>query len=417
MAMNRGESIRFRRTLLAAAFAVTHACANAPEDGGAVEVRDSAGVRVVVSHAPVSARPWTVGLQPLVEIGGYENDTTQTLFRVEAALVLDDGRIVLAHAAPPMIRLFDAAGRYQHGTGRAGGGPGEFASQRVTSMWQMPGDSVATWEHSLRRMQVFDPAGSFARAVVLELPPDLPPRAFPQMVGPLHDGFVGFVATPWEPGALGEVTRERLTYVRHDAEGRYAGEIARLPGFTSFTSSWVGPDGAEQRIQSRQPFGPMDAAWPAGDALIYGSADRYELAVYDEAGSLRKLIRRTAPLRPVTADLIAAHKAETMARAPADPATRRSWEESVNSAPHPASLPAYRRIRGDRSRMLWVQEYDVPGDAMVTWSIFDAEGRWLADAALPAAWRVLDIGDDYILALVRNELDVETVRRHPLERP
>jgi hypothetical protein len=35
---------------------------------------------------------------------------------------------------------------------------------------------------------------------------------------------------------------------------------------------------------------------------------------------------------------------------------------------------------------------------------------------LPEAWQILDIGQDYILALTRDEPDIERVQKHRLHR-
>ena len=104
----------------------------------------------------------------------------------------------VSHGPAPMVRWYDRSGEYQTGTGRAGGGPGEFGggeSAWITTMWALAGDSVATWEHPPRRMQVFSPAGEFVRAVVLDIPADMPPRSYPQIVGRIDNGFIAISAT------------------------------------------------------------------------------------------------------------------------------------------------------------------------------------------------------------------------------
>jgi hypothetical protein len=73
-------------------------------------------------------------------------------------------------------------------------------------------------------------------------------------------------------------------------------------------------------------------------------------------------------------------------------------------------------MRVDRVGMLWVEDCSPPGTDSTTWSIFDQEGRWLSDLTVPEGWQILDIGSEYILVLVRDELDVERVRKHALHR-
>ena len=404
--------------VIAAALIAQTACSDSSEVLEGTAVRDSAGIRIVDNAAPMSSA-WSVDPNPSTEIGGDEADSTQLLFAVAGAVGLTDGRIVVAHGPAPMVRWFDASGAYVTGTGRPGGGPGEFGggeSARISMLWPMAGDSVATWEHAPRRMQVFSPGGRFVRAVVLDLPPDMPVRAYPQLVGRLDGGFVAFLITPRQPGVMGEVVREPVTYIRYLDDGTYAGEIATLPGFTSYTYEYETPDGRQIPVNGRPPFAKLPSAWPGEDRLYYGSAEQYEIAVYDSMGSVEMLIRKPVPNQPVTAQLIDIYKTTTMAGAPDDPAQRRLWDQMINRAPYPEAFPAYRRLRVDRLGALWVQGYNLPGADSVTWSVFDRDGQWLSDVTIPEPWQVLDIGADYLLLLVRDELDIERVRRHSLVR-
>jgi hypothetical protein len=183
-----------------------------------------------------------------------------------------------------------------------------------------------------------------------------------------------------------------------------------------FTRDYRMPDGRETRTTGRPPFAKAPSAWASEDRFYYGSGDRYEIAVYDSLATLIMLIRRPIPNRAVTPEHVETYKSDTMAGAPDDPAARRSWQEQIDAAPYPDSFPAYRRIRADRLGMLWVQEYDLPGADSVTWSVFDREGRWSSDVTIPRDWQVLDIGADFLLVLLRDDLDVERVERHTLVR-
>jgi hypothetical protein len=407
------------RAVAAVALVASIACSEAGGSRDAFAVRDSAGIRIAESSEPVARVSWSVSPQPDVTIGGNEADSMQQLFRVSAALELSNGRIVVSHGPAPMVRWYDRSGEYQTGAGRAGGGPGEFGggeSAWISTMWALAGDSVATWEHPPRRMQVFGPDGEFVRAVVLEIPPDMPPRSYPQIVGRTDNGFIAYLPPDPLPGTLGEIVRDLMPFIGFHGDGEYAGELARLPGFTSYTYQYRTPDGRELPVRGRPPFARL-AAFATGPARwYYGSGDAWEIEVRDSTGSLEMLIRRPVAPEPVTSQWIDTYKTETMAGAPADPAGRRLWQEIIDEAPYPDMFPAYRRIRIDRTGLLWVQAYDLPGADSSTWSVFDREGRWLSDVSIPHDWQVLDIGADYMLALVRDELDIERVERHTLNR-
>jgi hypothetical protein len=328
-------------------------------------------------------------------------------------VVLSDGRIVVAHGPDPMVRWYSADGVFERGAGRPGGGPGEFGGA-ISALWVLRGDTIATWEHPARRMQVFSPSAEYVRQVVLELPHDMPTGAYPQIRGRLHGGFAGFLMTPFERAPIGEVREATWRYVRFHEDGRYAATIAELPGFRTFTRV-VQRGGEEFHTQSRPLFAPVPVSTAEGDRFYYGPGDRYEIAVFDSTGALM-LVRKMVEPRPVTSDIAARYREVTMARAPDEPAARREWERSMDEAPVESTLPMHRAIRVDRIGNLWVQSYAMAWDESSSWSVFDVDGRWSGDVEIPESWQVMDIGSDYVLTLWRDELDVERVRKHRLRR-
>lgn len=61
---------------------------------------------------------------------------------------------------------------------------------------------------------------------------------------------------------------------------------------------------------------------------------------------------------------------------------------------------------------LWVKEYETPGEERpgTLWTVFDPEGHALGFVETPEALSTYEIGEDYILTRVRDELGVEYVR-------
>jgi len=53
-------------------------------------------------------------------------------------------------------------------------------------------------------------------------------------------------------------------------------------------------------------------------------------------------------------------------------------------------------------------------DAAAVWLVFDPAGRLLGEVEMPAGLEVFEIGEDYVLGLVRDDLDVERLMLHPL---
>jgi len=48
--------------------------------------------------------------------------------------------------------------------------------------------------------------------------------------------------------------------------------------------------------------------------------------------------------------------------------------------------------------------------------VVDLEGGILGPVELPEGFRPTDIGEDYVLGIIRDDLDVEQVRMYPLHR-
>jgi hypothetical protein len=65
---------------------------------------------------------------------------------------------------------------------------------------------------------------------------------------------------------------------------------------------------------------------------------------------------------------------------------------------------------------IWVQEYALSWKAP-GWSVFDPDGVYLGDISSMDDFRVTDIGADYVLGVMTDELDVERVLLYGLVKP
>lgn len=80
------------------------------------------------------------------------------------------------------------------------------------------------------------------------------------------------------------------------------------------------------------------------------------------------------------------------------------------------TFPAYGPIHVDPLGYLWVAEYPLPGDASKRWTVFDPDGTVQGMVETPPDLTVFEIGEDYVLGLETDELDVEYVRLYGLDR-
>jgi hypothetical protein len=184
-------------------------------------------------------------------------------------------------------------------------------------------------------------------------------------------------------------------------------EIARVPSRFQYAV-----DGG----YSSAPFSPEHLV-DASDSLIYvSSAERYEIAVYESHGRLRRILRRTVAPVPVTDSVIAEEKRRRLAEAPAE--GRADIEKNLARANYPSSMPAIGRFLVDRAGNLWVQAYQPESDDTkpTSWIVFGPSGAARALATLPARAirRVTDIAGDRVIAVLPELMTVQVFRLRKL---
>lgn len=156
-------------------------------------------------------------------------------------------------------------------------------------------------------------------------------------------------------------------------------------------------------------------AW--GGPFIVSSNHRYEFRAFTPDGSPARIVRMDHVLRVPTDENIEAEIHERVSRI-VDPAERRAERRELRAMPVAEHLPAFAAVRTDRLDHLWVHEYEAPGEETpgTHFTVFDPDGRVLGLFETPEGMGIPEIGEDYILARVRDELGVDYVQVWPLER-
>ena len=155
---------------------------------------------------------------------------------------------------------------------------------------------------------------------------------------------------------------------------------------------------------------------PWGDHFIVGTNRRYEFRVFALDGSLVRIVRLDHELRTPTRAHVAAEIDRRAGPGDSESVVRR--RRMFREAPVAEYLQAFYHVTTDALDNLWVREYEAPGEDMPgrLWTIFDPEGRVLGHFETPEGMGVYEIGEDYILGTVRDEMDVPTVHMWSLER-
>jgi hypothetical protein len=179
-------------------------------------------------------------------------------------------------------------------------------------------------------------------------------------------------------------------------------------------------------------FGPTSSLATAGERIWFGFPDRYEVRELDQSGRLVRLARRAftpTPVREAERRTVTEFRLETAGRDRLHPMTT-AIKERIASTPFAETYPAFGELKTDRSGNLWVQHYDwhstliEAGPSRVQtmsvasqWDVFGPAGRWLCTVTLPARFTPLEIGNDYVAGIARDDDDVERVDIYRLRKP
>lgn len=399
------------RTVAALFATCTIACREDPQGSTALrsETTDSAGIEVIENARPPddSRLGWRIGPEPTVSIGRVEGGDPYLLHDVSDAMVLGDGRIVVANSGTAELRVFNGSGTHLATWGGEGEGPGEFSRLRAIEPW--PGDSIIAWYGPRRDISVFDADGNHGRSFAFEANDD---EATLWALVPQAATRNGLILAMHDPHLLITVAAE----VR-DAEGRRLSSLGSYPGQEMAMVTATMADAILFSVRLPR------STW--GDLFVIGPTDRYELKAFAGDGRLARIVRRGHEPRAVTPAHIDARVEEILS-----PPYPDDWTESriesylaeerqrYRGAPVVEHFPAFASLMTDALDHLWVEEYEIPGAERpgVVWTVFDPEGRVLGFVETADGLEVYEIGEDYLLGRVTDELGVEYVQVWPLER-
>ena len=337
---------------------------------------------------------WLVGVSP--QLGGLAS-----VFVVDA-----NDRIQL---------FYDQTGDLVTRAGGHGGGPGEF--QSLEWIARFGADSLLALDVLGHRVSFFDSRGRFGRSVRLEPNAEIP---FPTPVGFFSDGSLLATKGLYRLGGDHPIRAERTEepLFRYEPDGSAATLLGSFLG-TERIIVPTGPaarSGGDRLERRRRPFGRQTVFAAAADFFFVADNEKYEIRVYSSDGQLRTMIRRQPdPITLTESD----HRAfEDSALAATDAFARAQMRVLFeNQPPWHETMPAYAaNIHVDDELNLWVRESTRPGDLRSLWSVFTMDGQLRGMLDLPPGLELLDVGDDYVLGLRRDALDVEYVQQFELNR-
>ena len=389
---------------------VLAACGDAHLPGPGFVVRDSAGITIVENVAPL----WTadeaprLGSAPTVTIGEVDGEAPYLFSQVQAATRLSDGSIIVVDDRQVEIRLFDGAGQYVRTIASRGDGPGELG--RALFIQRVGGDTLLIQDLGRGRLESFSVRvghlGSvpFLRSSTASFRPEY---RFDDGTYLAWQALLGFTQPP-APGEPQFVrTRAERDLHRLSADGTAdLGLILRV-ATTDAYNHYLNESIHFDRI----PFGRIPVRKGAGDRFYYGEAEGYEVRSYAPDGTPLRIIRLAQPPRPVTPAEIQAYtegiRTGFLADAPAEIAAM--WERTFDAIPYPEIHPPYTALVIDDQDRPWLRDSTPEGESQL-WRVFDREGVYLGEVSMPEELEVLEIGSDYVLGRITDDLDVPRVQ-------
>lgn len=406
------RSIGTRPLLPLLASALLVACSDDRSEASGITVRDSAGLEIVESSSRVWAERerWTVSAEPVLEIGVLEGAPEYQFDGIVGAIPLRGGGLAVADNGSDQIRLYDEEGRHVRSMGGTGDGPGEFQSLQWIGA---RGDSLLAWDSQAKRLTMFTTAGDFVGSTNVRALSGFRPTA----AGVLADGTL--IVTPGDSPADMFAAPEGLyrgewPYLAVSGDGSVRDTLFTLPS----AERWLTKTGTGGFSASIPVFGRATHVAVAGERLVTGDSEAYEILEHAPEGSIRRLIRRAHAPVPVSDADIAAEIDRRVEASPTDPpSARERLLASLETIEPRRTLPAFADLLPDDAGNLWLRDAHPSADERQAWSVFDPSGRWLGIVEMPVDLRIRHIADDRVVATWRDELDVQYVRVHALRKP
>ncbi len=280
------------------------------------------------------------------------------------------------------------------------------------------------------RVQILDPGGGLSRTFRAELPRDVgsPGGSAPDRAVGVTDGrlIVRFVELDDDvtPGIARWIDYRLVAVDLKDGSA----------------TSLIVVDGEEVDLRVHDGNGYYEDRYVFGNMPEFGAAAGAVAVIHSEAyrvrlvspldGAIERIIRREVEPRTATdADFEA--EVEGIVRmafpnpdaVPAEQVdmVRRMWR-SYASAP---VLPVLRSVHVDARGCVWVAPFHLTGADPPPFDVFAPDGTWLGTVSLPTGLArayihylspYMEIGEDYVLGVWTNELDVQSVRMYRLGR-
>lgn len=359
-------------------------------------------------NTAASAQTWTLSAKPTTSIGdeGDAPPAAEYQFnRISNLRRLNDGRILVTMG--PDIRYFGADGKYLSKAGGRGQGPGEF--QYIQDLYVLRGDTLLALNFRFKVWLTLD--GKFIKQEPLLLDPLMKDGWYSEGAVLLPNGNL------LAPQYRQETPSAPVETGLHRPVLRYS-----ILDFATGTVSPLVTAGGIRQVSSRsgfsgtQPFSPHAQHAIGSDIVYVGDNDTTFISAFTLDGKpVRNTTVATEPTAVTKAHLDQYYK-DALEFAGSSEERKQRFLQSWDRIEKPKRFPYWGTALVDKVGNLWISGPATGVRAPVEWSVFDRTGRRLAGVTMPTGFGPKDIGTDYVLGVMRDELGVETIRMYALER-
>ncbi len=308
----------------------------------------------------------------------------------QAVLLADHSIVAIVRNAFDLV-AFDSTGRSKWKRTLRPGGVGGF--EAFTSVLHAATGQVTVWDNQLSRLTTLDVGNrDHGRRHVDRLPRHRTPGGgmgsqFLVIAGQMADRRL--IAAIRERGfsEQGEQVDSTTAFLI-DATGKHE-PVARLLDQEVFLFR------SSPMVSGNLPFGRAGRIVVGTSSWFYTDGSTFAIEQRHPDGRLMATFRADRTRRPVDAEAI--RRSRLRAIAGADSVMKSSVIRALAWMPYPDSMPAYSDLQIDAEGVLWARVYTPDWEAGL-WDLFDQHGRHLGEVSLPPGLRVLDIGDDALLA-------------------
>lgn len=331
---------------------------------------------------------------------GESGSASLQLSRVNAAIRLGDGTVVMADARSSELHQFAANGRYLRRIAREGAGPNELDG--ILSLWRI-GDGFVV--HGGTRLTTFGqlPLRELSRRALPSM------RARVSVTGSLGNGVLfgtrgaAFRVLSEPPNG---VIRDsmRLALLRGDSLTEVI-PLADRPGKPSLAVLDPSRPGGFRARAYRQGHALHLAA--GIDVLWVGESGTGELLRYSATGARLDSLSAPFPARAWQSSTV-----RRLARAAADALDAAEW----NAQWLPPAPPRFAGLHADPGGGVWVEEFREDPTEPRELRLVVPRGANVARMMVPGRVQVLEIGRDYLLGVQEDADGVPEVLMYHLSR-